>query len=381
MVKNTLNSLENQLLFGCILNIQDPRVKGRCLYPLQVILTITLLALISGAHSWKAIALFATERKRWLSQFVDLSNGVPSHYTFGRVVGLIDPEGFKKALIHWASLTCHLVKDDIINIDGKTLRGSGHKSTEKKALHIVNAYAARQEITLGEVKTPDKSNEIKAIPILLNSLNIGDTIITLDAMGTQKGIANLIRKKQAHYVLALKENHKRFYKKVNNLFEKADELDYSGMVYQQFSDRVPGHNRIEEREYTILPMMYLHGYKKNWRDLSIFVRVKTKRHLDNSVEEGTRYYISSIPFGNYHKAMQAIRQHWSIENKLHWKLDVTLGEDQCQIYAAHAAENLATFRKFVLYLLQSEKTLEAGIKLKQQKAAMNCKYLRKVAQF
>src|SRR5262249_21240230 len=147
----------------------------------------------------------------------------------------------------------------------------------KKAAHVLNAFSARKKITLGETKVPDKTNEIKGIPILLNQLNLAKTIITIDAMGTQKGIANLIRKKQAHYVLGLKKNHKRFYKKVDRLYNRADELNLRGIVYRRWSDQNYDHGRLEEREYTILPMMYLFQYKEIWKDLSLFIRVKSKR--------------------------------------------------------------------------------------------------------
>lgn len=271
----------------------------------------------------------------------------------------------------------------IISIDGKTLCNSSHVNGGKAALHIINAFATRQKITLAETKTPDKSNEIKGIPVLLNLINPKDKIITIDAMGTQKGIAKLIRKKQAHYVLALKKNHPRFYRKVHRLFERSEELNFQNMVYKKWKDRNYAHDRIEKREYTVLPMMYLHSFKKNWTDLSVFVRVKAKRHLKSKEqpEESTRYYISSLPNKKYHKTAQAIRQHWAVENSLHWKLHVALHEDQCPIYRGFAAENLATMRKIVLYLLQNENSTQDGIAMKKLNAALDNKYLRKVVGF
>lgn len=283
--------------------------------------------------------------------------------------------------MRWVNQIIELIEDDIIAIDGKTLRGSSHKNGNKKAAHVLNAFSVRKKITLGEIKVPDKTNEIKGIPILLNQLNLSGTIITIDAMGTQKGIANLIRKKQADYVLGLKKNHKRFYRKVDRLFNRADELNWKGMVYRRWSDQNYDHGRIEEREYTVLPMMYLFQYKKVWKDLSFFIRVKSRRTTQSSIEESVRYYISSIPYKKYHKAAQAIRQHWSVENSLHWKLDVGLNEDACQIYRGTAAENLGTMRKIVLYLLQSENTSDQGIAMKRLQAALSTAYLRKVVGF
>jgi predicted transposase YbfD/YdcC len=370
-----------QPLFNCFIGLKDPRVGGRCLYPLINIVMITLCGLICGADNWKAIELFAKKRQRWLKKFLDLSHGIPSHYTLARVFSLIDSQHLQFCFMNWVSQIMELLEDDIIAIDGKTLRGSSHKSGDKKAVHVLNAFSARKKITLGETKVPDKTNEIKGIPILLNQLNLTKTIITIDAMGTQKGIANLIRKKQSHYVLALKKNHKRFYRKVDRLFNRADELNLKGMVYRRWSDRNYDHGRLEDREYTILPMMYLFQYKKTWKDLSIFIRVKSKRETKAGIEESVRYYISSIPYKKYHKAGQAIRQHWSIENSLHWKLDIGMNEDRCQIYRGRAAENLATIRKIVLFLLQDENTSHQGIAMKRLQAALSTTYLRKVVCF
>lgn len=381
MSKIMWNSFRAQPLFYCFVNLKDPRVKGRCLYPLINIVAITICGLICGADSWKGIELFAKKRKRWLESVLDLSSGIPSHYTLARVFSLIDPDDFQTCFMNWVTQVYQLLEDDIVNIDGKTLRGSSHKNGDKKAAHIINAYSARKKITLGEVKTPDKSNEIKGIPILLKQLNLAHAIITMDAMGTQKGIASLIRKKQSHYVLALKQNHKRFYRKVNRLFERADQLNFRGMVARQWSDKNYDHSRIEEREYTILPMMYLAQYRKTWKDLSVFIRVKSTRETVEGIERSVRYYISSIPYHKYHKAAQAVRQHWSIENSLHWKLDIAMNEDQCQIYRGHAAQNLATMRKLVLCLLQHENTSNDGIAMKRLQAALSTRYLRKVIGF
>lgn len=295
MQKTTRILWENQHLSRCFLTLPDPRVRGRCKYPLFNILCITLCALICGADTWKAIEKFGHLRYRWLNQFLDLSSGIPSHYTFARVFERINPQELQSVFMSWVMQFTQLLKDDVINIDGKTLCGSSHEGV-KKASHIVNAFAARQKITLGCVKTPDKSNEIKGIPLLLKALNPTGCIITIDAMGTQKGIANLIRIKQAEYVLALKKNHKRFYRHVDTLFSKANALQYKAMVFREQGTKDYDHSRIEEREYTILPAMYLPQYKKSWRDLQAFIKVKSTRHLKTHLEESTRYYITSIPF-------------------------------------------------------------------------------------
>ena len=380
-MKGTRICLLDQPLFQLFLNLKDPRVRGRCLHPLINIIFITLCALISGANNWKAIETFGNQKKRWLSQFINLENGIPSHLTFARTLSIIDPSVFEKCIRQWISGICRLLELDIIHIDGKTACGSGHINSDKNNMHLINAYLAREKISLGSVRTPDKSNEIKGIPILLKSLQIAGLIITIDAMGTQKGIANLIREKQAHYVLSLKKNHKRFYRKVDSTFKKADELKYQNMVCNNKSTNDYGHHRIEGREYTILPMMYFFNHKKNWRDLSAVIRVRSSRDfLDKTKEkeEATRYYITSLPFKKQEKMIEAIRKHWSIENQLHYKLDVGLHEDDCQIYRGHADQNLAALRKLVLVLLEKENTFNGGVVLKRYQATLSTRYLRKV---
>jgi len=381
MEKFTRISVLDQPLFRVFSNLPDPRVKGRCLYPLFNIIFIALCALIAGADGWKAIERFAKSRKYWFSQFIDLENGIPSHFTFARVISRIHPQAIEKCVRWFMSEMIPLKLWSIINVDGKAARGSGHVNGDKKNMHLVNTYLPEQKITLGSIRVPEKSNEIKGIYILLKELNITGAIITIDAMGTQKGIASLIRQKQAHYVLALKKNHKRFYRKVENIFLKADQLNYQSMVVQDKKTDDYGHHRIEEREYTILPMMYFSQYKKDWKDLTAIIQVKTKTQFlqkGKNDEKSTRYYLTSIPFKMYEKMTEAIRTHWSIENKLHYKLDVGLHEDQCQIFRGMADQNLAVMRKIVLALLEKEKSFQGGIALKRYQAALNTRFLRKV---
>jgi predicted transposase YbfD/YdcC len=326
--------------------------------------------------------LFAKTRRRWLSQFIDLESGVPSHQTLARVFALIEPQEFERCLREWISELCELFTDDIIAIDGKTSRGSSHKRGSKSATHLINAYSPRCAAALGSTLTPNKSNEIKGIPILLKSLDIKNKIITIDAMGTQKGIANLIRLKEADYVLALKRNHGKLYKKVDKLFHKADELGYNAMVYQQKETTNYDHSRFEIRNYTVLPMMYLPMYSMQWKDLSAFIRVESQRHLaDGNIEKATRFYLTSLPYKKYKKMNEAIRQHWQIENGLHYKLDVGLNEDKCPIYRGYADINLSIMRKIVLKLLTDETSTQDGIALKRMKSALSTQYLKKVVGF
>lgn len=382
MLENTRKFGKNQYLFHCFLSISDPRVGGRCSYSLLNILIIVLCGLICGCDGWKAMELFARTRKRWLSQFIDLSEGIPSHQTLGRVFSLIDPLEFEQCIRQWIEEISQLFVDDVIAIDGKTTRGSSHQRGNKKATHLLNAYCPRLATTIGSTATPDKSNEIKGIPVLLKALTIKDKIITIDAMGTQKGIANLIRLKEAHYVLALKKNHKRLHKKVDALFTKADELNYNAMVYQHKESRNYDHSRIEERTYTILPAMYLPSYCQQWKDLSAYIRVESVRHLPTGdIQRASRYYITSLPYKKHRAMREAIRMHWQIENGLHYKLDVGMNEDQCPIYRGYADKNLSIMRKIVLKLLTEDKSSQEGIALKRLKAAFSTRYLKKVVGF
>jgi predicted transposase YbfD/YdcC len=281
----------------------------------------------------------------------------------------------------WAVEITELTPGTIISIDGKTVRKSFHKRIEQKPLHLVNAYVGNQKITVGAVKTPDKTNEIRAIPILLKSLHIKDCIITMDAMGMHKGIVKLIRLRGANYVLALKMNHKKFYRCVSQLFNKALSRDYKAMVFKEENTFDYGHGRIECREYRFLPIMYLHQFKQHWQGLETIIQVKSTRDIGDKKEESIRYYISSLSLKEYKSIQKSIREHWSVENGLHWKLDVAMHEDQCRIYNPNAAENFSTLRKLVLHCLEKEKSTDRGIAFKQWKAALNTDYLQTVIGF
>lgn len=382
MLESTRKLGKNQYLFHCFLSITDPRVGGRTTYSLLSILVIVLCSLLCGCDTWKAMALFARSRKRWLSQFIDLSSGIPSHQTLARVFSLIDPGEFERCLRAWIEEISQYFTDDLIAIDGKTSRGSSHKRSNKKATHLINAYSPRLSCAIASTVTPDKTNEIKGIPLLLKALSIEGKVITIDAMGTQKGIAKLIRLKKADYVLALKMNHERMHRKVDNLFQKADALNYNAMVFQQKETTNYDHSRFEQRTYTILPAMYLPTYSQTWKDLKAFVRVQSARHMPSgSIEMATRYYITSLPYKKYRLMCQAIRDHWQIENGLHYKLDVGMNEDRCPIYRGYADRNLSIMRKIVLKLLTQDTSSQDGIALKRMKAALSTQYLKKVIGF
>ena len=215
----------------------------------------------------------------------------------------------------------------------------------------------------------------------MKALNLSGNIVTIDAMGCQKGIANLIRIRDADYVLALKENHRRFYRKVQGLFYKASEEGLPNMVSSHYVTRDSDHSRGERREYSCLPLMYLHEYKEVWRDLNTFIQVKSTRHTKNKIETSFRYYITSIPLSDHLRSCSAIREHWHVENRLHWKLDVAFKEDQYRVYNQNSSQILSSIRKIALFYLESEPTCRRGVEVKQWKAAMDIKYLETVLRF
>lgn len=383
MDKNTLSLSLGQSIIETFSPLKDPRARGKSSHRLIDIIVISICAIICGARHWNQIAEFGRQRESWLKQFIQLPNGIPSHQTFCRVLGLIAPEELMKCFMSWSCKTTPLSPNDIIAIDGKTVRGSGHKANNRGPLHLINAYVVDRNVTLGAVKTPDKSNEIKGIPLLLKSLAIKDCIITIDAMGTQKGIAKLIRLKGAHYVLALKGNQGKLHRLVKDLFTKIATTELKTMVYRQHQTSDYGHHRIETRKYTVLPLMYLQPYiRPDWLDLETFIEVESRREmLNGDIEVEKRYYISSLPLNQYQRASLATRSHWQVENKLHWKLDVSMQEDSCPIYHPRASENFSTLRKLVLQLLEKEQSSSQGIPFKQWKAALNNDYLQKVVGF
>lgn len=381
MFQNTDIPFNGQAIIDSFSQLNDTRVKGRCLYRLIDIIFISVCAILCGAKHWNEIEEFGRQRLSWIKKFLPSLHDIPSHQTFCRIFSLIPAAELLACFIDWSVSNNTLAQYDMIAIDGKTLRSSGNKAASQKPLHLINAYVTNRGITIGAIKTPDKSNEIKGIPPLIKSLQIAGCIITIDAMGTQKGIANLIILKGAHYVLALKENHKRFYKKVNNLFIKATELDFQAMLYKENVTYDYDHSRYEIREYTFLPVMYLHLEKKIWKGLQTFVQVKSIRHVGNEIQESIKYYISSLSLKDHMLITKSIRHHWNIENGLHWKLDVAMQEDACRIHDTNAAGNFSTLRKLVLQLLEKDKSTKHGIAFKQWKAALSTDYLEKLIGF
>lgn len=358
--------------------IEDPRIHNHNYrHHLSDILVITILGCICGADTWAEISEFGEAKADWLKTFLKLPNDIPSHDTFARVFSLMNPEVFQTCFCEWIQSLSVDINKEIIAIDGKTLRGSHHKTKGQKALHLVSAWAANNRILLGQMKTEEKSNEIEAIPKLLNMIDIKDSIVTIDAMGCQQTIAKQIVDQGANYVLSLKENQATLYQDVVSIFNKGEERQYKKMLNQRKLEKVHDHGRIETRRYTLISARDPLLFELRWPGLKGIGMVEVTRTINNQVERSKRFFITSLD-QDMDGFMQAVRKHWHIEINLHWSLDVSFKEDLSRVRIGHAAENLAIVRRIALNLLKQEKTKKRGINCKRKRSGWDNKYLLKV---
>jgi predicted transposase YbfD/YdcC len=365
------------MLWDYFKELSEPRVDRTKLHSLEDIVIICICAIICGCEGWEHIEDWAKDTEEWLSKFLSLSNGIPSHDTLRRVFTVLDPKEFQSCFTEWTSSIRKKIKGEILSIDGKTLRRSHNHREEKKAAHIVSAWASENALVLGQVKVSEKTNEITAIPELLDKLCIEDCIVTTDAMGCQKKISEKIINQGGDYVLALKENHPNLYEDVKGYFETAELVQYTHVAHDYQKTLEKGHGRIEQREFWITEDIDWIEDKANWKGLKSIGVVKSKRTLGGKESCEYRYYLCSIKadallFG------EASRKHWHVENKLHWCLDVQLREDESRIRKGYSAENFAVLRHLALNLLKREKSFKKGLKAKQLKASRNHKYLEAV---
>jgi predicted transposase YbfD/YdcC len=360
--------------------VSDPRVDRTKEHKLIDLIAIAICAVICGAEGWTDIELFGKSKLPWLKTFLELPNGIPSHDTFGRVFSRIDAQEFQLAFYEWVWAVNDIIQGQIINIDGKQLRGSKDQVLGKRAIYMVSAWAEENELVLGQRKVDEKSNEITAIPELLKLLALSGCIVTIDAIGTQTKIAQTIIDAGADYVLSVKENQGHLYEDVSVLFgvDQAQNFKYSSLEYAQTSHK--GHGRIELRECwsTSHPdyLNLLRG-KQEWAGLQSIAMIIGTRIIDGKETKRVRFYISSLP-SQAERLLQIVRKHWSIENELHWVLDVALHEDHSRVRKDQAPENFAVLRHIALNLLKQEKTAKGGIHAKQLQAAWKEDYLLKV---
>ena len=356
--------------------LSDPRRDNRR-HKLIDIITIAICAVIGNADSFEHIAEFGRAKHEWFKGFLELPHGIPSADTFERVFARIDPVEFKTCFLQWIRAISQLTKGEIIAVDGKTLRRSHDKSNGKSAIHMVSAWACANSLVLGQVKTEEKSNEITAIPQLLKTLEIQGCIVTIDAMGCQKDIAETIVDKDADYVFSLKGNQGNLHNDVKLFFEDQKENNFKDLLFDYHETIDAEHGKIEIRKYrTVSDIDWLQG-KENWKSLKTICMVERERQFEDKTEYETTYYIGSIE-NNAEKFAHAVRSHWGIENSLHWVLDVTFREDESRVRKDNAPENLAVLRHIALNMIKKETSLRKSVKSKRLRAGWDNNYLMKV---
>ena len=359
--------------------LADPRARA-CAYQLEELLLAAICAVISGAESWTSVVEWSEMKLDWLRQHLPFSNGIASHDTFGRVFSLLDAEQFEAGFVRWISSQCPSLAGHHIAIDGKCVRGS--HDGKQSAIHLVSAWSSTAGLTLGQVKTADKSNEITAIPELLNTLDIKGSVITIDAMGCQHDIASRIIAREADYVLGVKDNQAGLAEALRLWFDAAD----SGKLDCPFWEDIQtekDHGRIETRRCLVTnDVAWLREQDQHWSALQSLVMIESSREIigrngtgQPSVER--RYYISSLP-AKAAVLSNTVRAHWGIENSMHWVLDVAFREDDCRIRNGDAAQNFAILRRIALNLLKNDKVTKLGVASKRLKAGWNVNYLSKL---
>ena len=348
-------------------DLEDPRREKCKKHLLLDIIAISVCGVICGADSWDEIEDYGKVKYDWLSSFLLLPNGIPSHDTFNRVFSNLSPEKFEVCFGKWVSSISNLLEGEVVAIDGKTIRGAKVNGTSP--IHMVSAWACESNLVLGQVKTEEKSNEITAIPNLIESLALEGSTVTIDAMGCQTEITQKIVDAQADYVLAAKANQPELLQNIvdefrfNKNFDRSTDIDY-------------GHGRIETRTCTVISDFIHMEHLEKWSNLNAVVRIESVREFKatGNHETATRYYISSLK-QNAEKLQQVVRNHWAIENKLHWTLDVAFGEDYDRKRKGNASQNFSLINKIALNLTNKEKTCKLGIKSKRKKAGWDNKYL------
>jgi len=360
-------------------SISDPRIERQKLHLLIDILSIAICASICGADKWEDVEDFGKAKESWFKTFLVLPNGIPSHDTFNRVFNRLDPNEFQRSFLSWISAVSELIHGQVIAIDGKVLRRSHDRGAGKSAIDMVSAWATENHLVLGQVKVDEKSNEITAIPKLLKALEISGCIVTIDAMGCQKDIAEEIIDQGADYVLALKDNQGNLFEDVKLLFDDLEESEYKAYTFDYHKTVNKGHGRIEIRECwtisEIANISHLRGYK-DWEKLNTVSRIRAQRWIGEEKSCEDRYHIASITGAK--KVLNSVRSHWGIENGLHWTLDMTFDEDRSRIRKEYGAENLAVLRHIALNLLKQEQTSKRSIRGKRLLAGWDENYLLKV---
>lgn len=351
--------------------LKDPRVTGRSWHLLIDIVTMAICGVIANCDDWKDIALFAKQRESWFRRFLRLPNGIPSHHTFERLFARLDPGAFGRCCVDWLRVVSDLVGLSHIAIDGKSLCGSA--SAKLGPLHLVSAWATQAHLSLGQVAVESKGNEITAIPQLLGLLDLKGALVTIDAIGCQKAIAAQIIAKDGDYVLAVKGNQERLLTDIQETVEKALEGEFAKHHVAMITTKEEGHGRQEERTYTVISNLEHLRDRSAWSGLKVVGMCCRTRVIKGEETSEAHYFIGSRRMGARRYA-EVLRNHWGIENNLHWQLDISFGEDQSRIHERNTAENLAVMRKLALGLLKRDPE-KLSIARKRKKAALDPAFL------
>jgi predicted transposase YbfD/YdcC len=359
-------------------DVPDPRVRARSDHKLLDILAISILAVICGADGWDDIARFGRCKEKWLATVLELPSGIPSADTFRRVLSALDPDAFRRAFIVWMQDLVGSTEGKLVAIDGKTARRSFDRANEKSALHLVSAWVRDNQLTLGQLATEEKSNEITAIPILLGMLDVRGAVVTIDAMGAQKEIAKDIVAKEADYILALKANHANFHAQAVEFFQDAGTERFESVNHTYHETHNETHGRREVRRVWSSPDLSTLPEASKWPSLKSVTMIEREREANGKIEVERHYYISSRSRAGARWLSERIRGHWSIENQCHWVLDVAFREDESRIRTDHGPENFGLLRKIALNLLKQERGGKMGIAAKRKVSGWDQDYLLKV---
>ena len=363
----------------CFASLTDPRCPSapNSRHLLMDILIIAVCAVISGAEGWEDIEEYGKAQAEWFADLLDLPHGIPGHDTFRRVLSRLDPDELTRCFIAWTSALREASGGDMVSIDGKTLRHAFDRATSTAAIHMVSAWASVNRLVLGQLKVEEKSNEITAIPALVQMLDLQGAVVTIDAMGCQKEIAKTITEQGADYVVALKDNHPTLSEAVTLFLNDARATGFAAIKHSYYETVDGDHGRIETRRYWLTSEIEWLGAKASWSNLQSVGMVESRREIGDTVQIDTRYFLTSLPAHGVRFA-QAVRQHWGIENSLHWVLDVSFDEDACRIRKDKGAQTFAVLRHMAINLLRREPHHKRGIKARRKRAGWDHAYLVQV---